>query len=275
MHPGESIEDRNRRVFGIPRPVAVITGSAAARVGRCIAEHLKSQGFQTVLHAHHQDSEHPAGGAKGKDPVEGDLMLGGAVQDEATVAHWCEQVVERYQRVDVLINSAAIWDPLPLEKTTAEEFRKYFDVNALGTALCCKHFGLRMTQNESGGAIVNIGDWAIRRPYRDFAAYFPSKGAVETITHSMAIELAARNPKIRVNAILPGPVMLDDSIDESRRQRIISAALLRREGTPEDVAQAALFLVTSPFITGVCLPVDGGRSIYAGPSTEPVAHPDA
>ncbi len=267
MQPGESIEERNLRIFGCIQPVAFITGSVAARVGRRIAEHLYASGFRVVLHGHRP----PTGDAEIPDFA--DYALYGAVEEEGCAARWCREVVERFGAVHLLVNSAAIWEPKPLEESTADDFRRYFEVNALGTAMTCKHFGLQMTRQAAGGAIVNISDWAIRRPYVDFAAYFPSKGAVETLTHSMAIELAVRNPKVRVNAVLPGPVMLDSSIGDDRRQRLVATSLLQREGTPDDVAGAVIFLATSPYITGVCLPVDGGRTIYAGPSADPIAHP--
>ena len=75
------------------------------------------------------------------------------------------------------------------------------------------------------------------------------------------VELAARNPRIRVNCILPGPVMLPDDIGEHERRSVIAGTLVKRLGTPEHVAHAVLFLVENDFITGVCLPVDGGRTI--------------
>ncbi len=111
------------------------------------------------------------------------------------------------------------------------------------------------------------------RPYRDFTAYLLSKGSIQTLTQALAVELAERNPRIRVNAVLPATIMLDPSIGADARQTIIEQCLLKREGTPEDVAQATRFLAESAFITGVCLPVDGGRMIYAGPSQDVVAHP--
>jgi pteridine reductase len=93
------------------------------------------------------------------------------------------------------------------------------------------------------------------------------------MTRSLAVELATRNPAVRVNAILPGPVMLDPSISTEKAYAIREQCLLKRHGQPEDVAHAAYFLATHEFITGVCLPVDGGRSIYAGHSTDAIAHP--
>jgi pteridine reductase len=115
-----------------------------------------------------------------------------------------------------------------------------------------------MAGQESGGAIVNIGDWATRRPYRDHSAYFVSKGAIPTLTRLFAIELA---PRVRVNAVLPGPVMLPENLSEEDRRRAIAGTLVGRPGRPENVAQAVVSLIENDFITGVCLPVDGGRTL--------------
>jgi pteridine reductase len=271
---GETSSQRNVRLFGNSKPVAFVTGSVA-RVGRCVAEHLLAQGFRLVFHAHQQSEV----GSQLIDSLQANgrecMLLTGNVEQESSVKDWLSQVLERFGRIDVLVNSAAIWDPKPLEETTAEDYRKFFEVNSLGTALSCQHFGLQMTQQNTGGAIVNLGDWAVCRPYRDFAAYFSSKAAVETLTQAMAVELATRNPLVRVNAVMPGPVMLAEGISDARQQKIIAESLLKRAGTADDVAQAVLFLATSPFVTGVCLPVDGGRTIYAGPAADPVAHPHA
>ncbi len=263
----ESTRDLNQQVFGTETPVALVTGSLSKRVGRCIAEQFRKAGFQIVLHGRQTQSA--------EDLPEGlaDLLLYGQVEEESTVMRWVEEVKDRCGRFDLMVNSAAVWDPLPLEKNTAKDFVHQFEVNALGTALSCRHFGLMMSQQPRGGCILNIGDWATVRPYRDFAAYFTSKGAIQTITQTMAVELALRNPNVRVNAVLPGPVLLTQEADDELRERIRLQSLLQREGRAEDVAQAAVFLAQAQFITGVCLPVDGGRSIYSGPATDALAHP--
>jgi pteridine reductase len=80
----------------------------------------------------------------------------------------------------------------------------------------------------------------------------------------MAVELGTRNPNVRVNCILPGPVMLPADLPEAERNEAIQATLVKREGSPENIALAALHFVENDFITGACLPVDGGRTIYAG-----------
>lgn len=274
MLPGEPCSHVNREMYGCDNPVAFITGSTADRVGRRIAEYFLAAGFRVVVHAHHAEASRIES-LQQLSNGRADLLLQGSVDDAACVEGWTSAIWAALGRCDVVVNSAAIWDPIPLEKITPADFQRYLNVNALGTALVCQKFGLALAKQSSGGAIINIGDWAIKRPYRDFAAYFPSKAAVKAITESMAVELATRNPRVRVNAILPGPVKLAEGITDARRQQIVNECLLKREGSADDVAHAAVFLATSPFVTGVSLPIDGGRSIYAGPAADPVAHPDA
>ncbi len=270
MLPNETIAERNLRLFQSENPVAMVTGSGAPRVGRRVAETFLSQNFRVLLHSHHASRE-AALAAEAIGPAAKHVI--GSVDDEAAVGSWVARAMGEFGRVDVLVNSAAIWEPLKLEQTQAADFERAFRVNLLGTALCCQHFGLAMAGQPSGGVIINIGDWATTRPYCDFAAYFLSKSGIPTLTRTMAVELAQRNPRVRVNAILPGPILLAEGISQQRRDRIVEASLLKREGTADDLAQAVLFLATSPFVTGVCIPVDGGRSIWAGDGTDSAAHP--
>ena len=106
-----------------------------------------------------------------------------------------------------------------------------------------------------------IADWAIARPYPNYAAYFTSKGAVPALTRTFAVELAQRNRAIRVNSVLPGPVMLPEKLAEHEVKGAVAGTLLKRPGRPENIAQAVVFLVENDYVTGVCLPVDGGRTI--------------
>jgi pteridine reductase len=163
----------------------------------------------------------------------------------------------------VLVNCAAVWQRKRLEDVTAADVRLHFDVNALGTFLCAQQAGLAMVAQPEGGVIVNVGDWAEVRPYLDYAAYFPSKGAVTALTRSLAVELGTRNPNVRVNCVLPGPVMLPPELTADEKRDAIRGTLVKREGSPQSVARAVLSFVDNDFITGVCLPVDGGRTVYA------------
>ena len=120
-----------------------------------------------------------------------------------------------------------------------------------------------MVRQPEGGCIVNLGDWASARPYLDYAPYLVSKGAIPALTRCLAVELGTRNPRVRVNCVLPGPVLFPPGMPEAEREEAIRSTLVRREGQPANVATAVLFLVENDFVTGVSLPVDGGRTIYA------------
>jgi pteridine reductase len=184
--------------------------------------------------------------------------------DEVAAARLVDETLERFGRLDVLANAAAIWEPKPLEDVTAADVRRHFETNVLGTFVCARRAGLAMVEQTEGGCIINFGDWAEARPYVQYAAYFATKGAIPALTRCLAVELGTRNPRVRVNAILPGPVLIPPEVPDDERRRVLEATLVRREGRPEDVAQAVLALVENPFVTGVCLPVDGGRTIFAG-----------
>jgi pteridine reductase len=243
-------------------PVALVTGSGAPRVGNCVVRLLARNGYRVVLHAFQSIDEAWITANELRAEGMGTGVVQGDLRDEATVRGIADDVRRMFGRIDALVNCAAIWRSKPLEQVTAADVREHFETNALATFLCCQHVGLMMVEQPSGGAIVNFGDWASERPYLDYAAYFPSKGAIPALTRDFAIELGTRNPRVRVNAILPGPAMLPDCLSPEERQAAIDRTLVKREGSGDHLADAVLFLLRNDFITGVCLPVDGGRTIY-------------
>ena len=253
MNPATSNSSNN--------PVVWVTGSGAKRVGATIARRFAERGATVVVHANRSREQAEATVAELTALGARTMLVVGDLREESAVARFTADILAAFGRIDVLVNSAAIWNPKPLEDVRAADVRDHFEVNTLGTFLCCQAVGLAMVRQAEGGAIVNIGDWAVERPYPNFSAYFPSKGAIPTLTRMFAVELAARNPNIRVNAVLPGPVMLPPELSEAERAQAVAGTLVRREGSPENVAAAVLSLVDNTFITGACLPVDGGRTI--------------
>jgi len=241
--------------------VALITGAGKRRVGNAIAWALADRGYRVAIHFHRS--------AEAAEQTLGELRSRGAVAEAfqadlrspEETSRMVGEVHRRFGRLDVLVTAAAIWEATALEATSADDLRRHFEVNTLSTFVCCQQAGLIMAAQPEGGAIITLGDWAIARPYPNYAAYFASKGAIPTLTRTLAVELARRNPRVRVNCILPGPVMLPENLPPEERHEAIAGTLLRREGTPEHVAHAVVFLVENDFVTGVCLPVDGGRSI--------------
>ena len=243
--------------------VALVTGSGKRRVGAHVADALAERGYMLVIHyrssgaeADESVAQYRAGGVEA-------TALQADLSDETAVRSMIDAILVKYGRLDVVVNTAALWRSKKLEEVTAADVRMHFETNTLGTFLCSRQAGLAMVQQPEGGSIITFGDWAERRPYLNYAAYFPSKGAIPTLTRTLAVELGTRNPRVRVNCILPGPVLLPPDLPQAERDEAINATLVRREGHPRNIAQAVLFFIENDFVTGVSLPVDGGRSIIA------------
>jgi pteridine reductase len=247
-----------------PQQVALVTGSGKRRVGWHVADALAKRGFAVVVHYRSSAAEANVAVDHFRSYGIPAVAQQADLTDENAVRGLVQAVLNQFGRLDVLANCAAVWKSKRLEEVTAADVRLHFETNLLGTFLCAQQAGLAMVQQPEGGCIVNIGDWATARPYLNYAAYFPSKGAIPTLTRCLAVELGSRNPRVRVNCILPGPVLLPPDLPEAERRQAIQATLVKHEGSPENIAQAVLFLADNTFVTGVALPVDGGRSVYAG-----------
>lgn len=247
------------------RRVALVTGSGKKRVGYHVAAALAARDYALVIHYHTSAAEatETAGQftrAHGVPAHTARADLGNESDVRALVA----EALAKFGRLDALVNCAAVWHRKRLEDVTAADVREHFDANTLGTFLTCQHAGLAMVKQSTGGCIVNVGDWADARPYVDYAAYFPSKAAIPGLTRAFAVELGTRNPNVRVNAVLPGPVMLPADMSPAERAEVAAATLVKREGSPEHVVRAVLHFLDNDFVTGACLPVDGGRTVFAG-----------
>jgi len=245
-------------------PVALVTGSGRKRVGNVIAWSLGRAGYRIALHYYRSREEAEETLAEMAAAGIEAAAFQADVADEAQVDRMFDDLAARFGRLDVLATCASIWSARPLEEVSAAEMRRSYDVNTLGTFLCARRAGLIMAAQEEGGAIITFGDWAIRRPYPDHVAYFAAKGAVHTLTQALAVELARRNPRVRVNCLHPGPVMFPPDAGRKEQRELIAATLVKRADDPEAVAHAVRFLIENPFITGACIPLDGGRSVYAG-----------
>jgi pteridine reductase len=246
--------------------VALVTGSGKRRIGWHVAEALAARGYALAVHYNRSAAEAVETVETFRSRGVKAVAILADLTDELAVRTLVDQVLSHFGRLDVLVNCAAAWQSKRLEDVTAADFRHFFETNTLGTFLCSQQAGLAMVRQPEGGCIVTLGDWAVARPYLNYAAYFPSKGAIPTLTRCLAVELGTRNPAVRVNCILPGPVLLPPDLPQAERRQAINATLVRREGRPENIAQAVLFFLDNDFVTGVCLPVDGGRTVFAGDS---------
>jgi len=222
---------------------ALVTGGGSG-IGAAVAHRFADHGFDLTI----ADIQ-PDGVAR---------ELGAAsirldVRDEA-------QVAPAMEGVDVLVNVAGIGSTTDAPNTPLDIWEDVFAVNARGTFLCCKHAipGMRA---RGGGAIVNVASVAALIGLRNRAAYCASKGAVVSLTRALAVDHVSDG--IRVNAVCPGTVdspwvrrLVEDqgeSLDALRARQPMG-----RLGTPEEIADAIVYLATAEFVTGTILTVDGG-----------------
>lgn len=247
----------------MPQKVALITGSGKQRVGWHVAHALGLIGYRICIHYRTSaiEAKHSAellikAGIEATI-FQADLAL------ESDVERMFNEIGAKFGRLDALVNCASIWERKNFLELSSKDVSRHFEANILATFLPSRSAGLMMIRQPEGGNIITVGDWAQVRPYLGYGAYFATKGAIPTLTRSLAVELGSRNPKIRVNCILPGPVMLPLDLPLQERQEAIEATLVRSEGSPEDVSRAVIFLIQSEFITGIELPVDGGRTLWA------------
>ena len=246
------------------RRVALVTGSGKKRIGWHVASALAQRSYAVLVHYHTSAAEAAETVAAFRRLGVESEALPADLANENAVRGLFEQAMRLFGRLDVFVHAAGLWQSRKLEDVSAADVRRHFEVNVLSTFLCAREAGLTMVRQPDGGCIVTLGDWAVVRPYPNYAAYFASKGAIPTLTRCLAVELGTRNPRVRVNCIEPGPVMFPPDLPAQEREQAIASTLVRHEGSPEHVAHAVLALLDNDFITGVSLPVDGGRSIYAG-----------
>ncbi len=169
-------------------------------------------------------------------------------------------MMTRFGRLDVLINNASSFYPTAVGQIGEQDWH-----DLIGTNLKAPLFLSQAAADalrHSHGCIVNIADIHAERPMKSYVVYSIGKAGVVALTKSLAHELG---PEVRVNAIAPGPILWpkDDAVfDDQERRRIVAHTLLKREGRPEDIARTAVFLINdAAYVTGVILPVDGGRSV--------------
>ncbi len=234
-------------------PLALVTG-AGIRVGRAIALALGHAGFDLVLHANR--SVEPA-----KELAAELLKLGRSARVEQVDLSSVDGPPELARRVgaklDVLVNSAATYEHANFADISAADFDRMIAVNVRAPFLLTQ----ALVPALRGGCVVNITDMAVTHAYTPthfFSHYLATKAALEQLTRAWALELG---PDIRVNAVAPGPVAIAAETSGEQRSDILSRIPLRREGSPQDVAQAVVFLVTAPYITGQTIRVDGGLSV--------------
>ena len=155
--------------------IALITGSGRKRIGWYVADALARRGFSLVIHYRTAAKEAEESGADWRR-LGGDVLTVQAdLTDEQAISAMLQKTLDRFGRIDVLVNCAADWRSKRLEDVTAKDVQHFFAINTLGTFLCSQQAGLAMVKQAEGGCIITLGDWATDRPYLNYSAYFRRK----------------------------------------------------------------------------------------------------
>jgi pteridine reductase len=234
--------------------VAVVTGGGH-RLGAAIAHALGAAGSHVVINYRTSAAAAEATATSIRTLGVRAITVQGDVARAADVARLLDTTLHEFGRVDLLVANAGVFRRTPIATLTEADWDDAMANNLRSAFLCTHRFGLHM-RARAGGAIVMLADVAGQRPWVDYLPYSIAKAGVIALTRALAQELA---PSVRVNAIAPGPVLFPENLDPLVRQREIARTLLRRAGEPAHVADAVLALVRNDYITGVILPVDGGR----------------
>lgn len=238
------------------RPVVLVTG-AARRLGRAIALHLAAQGWDVAVH--YRGSADDAA-----QTVRDIAAAGGRAQafaadlaDEAQCQALLPAVAQHFGRVDAVVNNASLFEYDSVADFSFAAMDRHWRANTAPAVLLA-----RALHAAGGGAVVNLLDQKLWNPNPDYFSYTLSKAALEAATTLLAQALA---PRTRICGVAPGVTLVSGPMTEAEFGRARTLTPLERSSTPEDIARAVLFLLTSPAITGTTLLVDGGQHLQGQP----------
>ncbi len=240
----------------IKNKVALITG-AAVRVGKVTALSLAEKGANIAFT--YLNDEEPWQKTQAEIEAKG-VQVGAFPLDVQQIEQprvCVEQVIEQFGRIDILVNNASVWLKAPFLDISPAPCNTALTVNLTGPFLCSQAVAPYMLKQESG-LIINITDLSAFQTWSGYAPHSASKAGLVALTKVMAAELA---PYVRVNAIAPGTVLLPDNASAEKKEWATENSLLKRVGSPEDVAKTIIFLTEMDFATGAVYFMDGGRAL--------------
>ena len=237
--------------------VALVTGSAH-RVGKAIAIGLAERGVDIAVHHHRSTDAATSTAAELRDlgvrahPIAADL------RETAQVAKLFEDVEATFGGLDILVNSAAVFERSDALAIAADDWDRLMSLNLRAPFLCSQHAARSMRARGRQGRIINIADVAAFEAWPGYAHYCVSKAGLVALTRVLARAFA---PDILVNAVAPGTVLPPEGTDKEERAELAGMSALGRIGDPDDIARAVVFLVESDYVTGETIVVDGGMML--------------
>jgi pteridine reductase len=236
--------------------VALVTGGAV-RIGKVLALALAGRGAAVAVHYGNSAAAAAETVATIRDSGGSAVALQADLRDISQAYLLMEQAAKRLGSVDILVNSAAVFEPVGFLDTTELIWDEQFSVNLKAPFFLCRAFA-RQVGSGRPGQIINIADWRAIRPDPQSIAYSLTKAGIVAMTKGLALALA---PNIRVNAIAPGSILPPPGRDEAYLEEIGRRTPLQRHGSTDELAKALLYLVSAEFVTGQVLFVDGGEHL--------------
>ena len=239
---------------------AILITGGARRVGAEIATRLHAAGANLLIHFNRsQDAADTLVAKFNALRPQSAAAHGADLLDLGSHAALVQAATQNFGRLDILINNASTFYPTPFGSITAAQWDDLIGSNLKAPLFLTQAAStpLRLSR----GLVINIADIHGMRPLRRYPVYSIAKAGLIMLTKSLARELG---PHIRVNAIAPGPVMwpADGATDKALQEKIVDRTALKRAGSAEDIARAALFFCAeAPYVTGQILAIDGGRSV--------------
>ena len=234
---------------------ALISGGAV-RIGAQIVRTLHESGYKVIIHCHQSEEIAQAlcRELNSKRNSSAQVVVADLGDNEAI-----KKLTQTIKSLDLLVNNASVFYPTLTENYTIEDWNKIININLRAPFFLAT--GLSKVLETSQGSIVNIIDIHSDRPLKNHSIYSISKAGMKMLTKTLAKELA---PNIRVNGISPGSILWpqdESQLSEKEKMMMIDRVALKRQGSPNDIAQAVLFLANSKYITGQIINIDGGRSL--------------
>ena len=238
---------------------ALVTGGAH-RVGKAITMTLARAGANVVVNYYSSDLAAQETVREARALGVGALAVQADVGDLASVRSLVAAAAGQFGAVDILVNSASIWQKTPLPMGDFSDWHRVLGVLLNGSIYLADAVA-PMMQERGEGAMVNIVDLSAWKPFAGYIAHSVGKAGLLALTRQLALELA---PAVSVNAVAPGPVLPPPDYGPAQIDRVAGRTLKGRWGTAQDVADAVRFLVEADYITGEVLVVDGGERIAPG-----------
>ncbi len=254
-------------------PVILVTGSAK-RIGAAIINAAHAQGYRVIIHCHHSKEKADTlaatlnrSRANSAAVITADLAL---VNDEQALNHFTQSVIAVFGQLNVMVHNASRFYPTPIGHINTAQWEELFMTNARAPLMLSQAL-LPYLQAQHGSIISLLDIHGHDKPFKHYTIYNMAKAAHRMMVQSLALELA---PNVRVNGIAPGVNILpevdsDQALDSRQQQRIVASIPMQRVGTPEDIAQCALYLAQASYITGEIINVDGGRRLTLAGGSAP------